>query len=566
MRETSSRFVATASCRALLGAAALLLLLAPAAPGRALPKKVTGRLIPGAYTRIADPKLAHGGVHVRYFLKPATGRWRVIAEVLQGAAVIRTLSDSVVHGSASAIKLFWDGKNGGGAFVDPGDYTIRIRAPESGSAPLLYPVNIVRLGITEIEARPNGGTNEWQMVYFRKSTTYAFYATPAIHEYLSVKDTGEVSDLDLNDGSPRPAVPVHTATHEPVMEGANYDDDEYNYPLCYLVNTQPVLELTFGAEGTSALTAAPVPAGYPVSGYEIRVQGEDSEGAWTGTTTSITPGGTALLTGPALPSEAMRTDVGVTWRWQYRATGAAEWLDVSGSFTTAHRFYTIVNAPQFASGASGTQYSGPWVEVAEYLNSWRIGLVKRAVDQATTNQVMVLGIFGQQGGLPTAIEGVMYDCPIVGGDGGATHYYSFGTVTMDLSALLNAHAKGKYVNCSDCAGLSSSMIAMLGVVNVKMVMLGYMNLKAIWGIGCPGYTLNLWGGSHAFSYHHIITRDNATHVSDACMWVDEDGSPTTLPGTPGYNHDRLWTGTSGYMYLAASNNVTKTVEVLPKLK
>ncbi|MBI4879369.1 MAG: hypothetical protein HY812_06870 [Planctomycetes bacterium] len=566
MRETSRRFLGTASCRALLGAAALLPFLASPGLGQALPKKVTGRLIQGASTRIADPKLAHGGVHLRYFLKPASGRWRVIAEVLQGAAVIRTLNDSVVHGSTSAIKLFWDGRNGTGVFVDPGDYTVRISAPDSGSGPLLYPVTIVRLGITEIEARPNGGTNEWQMVYFRKATTYAFYATPAIHEYLSIKDTGEVSDLDLNDGSPRPAVPVHAATHEPVMEGANYEDDEYNYPLCYLINTQPILELTFGAEGTSAATGTAVPAGYPVPGYEIRARGEDGDGAWTSTVTSIAPGSRAEFTGPALPNEAMRSDVDVTWRWQYRATGAAEWLAVPGSFATAHRFYTIVAAPQFASGASGTQYSGPWVEVAEYLNTWRIGLVKRALNQATTNEVMVLGIFGQQGALPTAIEGVCYDCPIMGGDGGATHYYSFGTTTMDLSALLNNHAKGKYVNCSDCAGTSSVMIAMVGVTNVKMVMLGYMNLKAIWGIGCPGYTLNLWGSSHAFSYHHIITRDNATHVSDACMCVDEDGSPTTLPGTPGYNCDRIWTGTSGYMYLAASNNVSKTVETLPKLK
>ena len=88
----------------------------------------------------------------------------------------------------------------------------------------------------------------------------------------------------------------------------------------------------------------------------------------------------------------------------------------------------------------------------------------------------------------------------------------------------------------------------------------------IWGIGCPDYTLNLWGSGHSFSYHHIMTRDQAVHVSDACMWLDEDGDPDSLPGRPGYNHDRPWDGfTSGYNQLSSTNNVTKTLNPLPEI-
>ena len=99
-----------------------------------------------------------------------------------------------------------------------------------------------------------------------------------------------------------------------------------------------------------------------------------------------------------------------------------------------------------------------------------------------------------------------------------------------------------------------------------MLRLGKMYLRAIWGIGCPDYTLNLWGGgSHGFSYHHIMTRDLGEHVSDACMWLDEDGNPDALPGTPGYNHDRPWLGPLGYDSLSSTNTVTKTLDPLPEI-
>jgi hypothetical protein len=39
-----------------------------------------------------------------------------------------------------------------------------------------------------------------------------------------------------------------------------------------------------------------------------------------------------------------------------------------------------------------------------------------------------------------------------------------------------------------------------------------------------------------------------------------------VPGIPGWNHHRLWAGVGGYDDLAASNNVTKTLENLPGLK
>jgi hypothetical protein len=108
---------------------------------------------------------------------------------------------------------------------------------------------------------------------------------------------------------------------------------------------------------------------------------------------------------------------------------------------------------------------------------------------------------------------------------------------------------------------------MLGIQNVQMERLGSMVLRAIWGIGTPDYTLDLWnnggGSGHGFSYHHIITRDAGVDISDACLWVDEDGHPNRLPGTPGFNNDRDW---NNYESLLAKASVTWSLDVTPKLK
>ena len=110
------------------------------------------------------------------------------------------------------------------------------------------------------------------------------------------------------------------------------------------------------------------------------------------------------------------------------------------------------------------------------------------------------------------------------------------------------------------------MLAMLGVDNMHMFHVGSMSLKAIWGIGTDDYTVDLWGsGNHSFSYHHIITRDDGIHVSDSCMWLDEDGNPGSLPGTPGQSFDRPWSGTNGYNDLSCFNNPSTYVDPLPFL-
>jgi len=476
---------------------------------------------------------------------------------------VQSLWTGTLVGGTAPTNVSWDGRDAGGQYVPTGAYTLSI-APLTGGGGLALPIAVVRLGVTEIEFQDSVGNDEWQMVYFKKGTTDGlFYATPAIHEYFNTKNPGQVSDLDLDDGNPRPPVAVHALTDVPVMDGSDYEVERYNYPVAYIKGATTRLEVTLGNGGTTA-TGLPMSSGYPVAGYDIRLKATFSGGS-TATTGALSPGGAAVLNGPAVPSDVGRYGLGVTWSWQYATAGGSNWADVQGSVQTAHRVYTLHSAPKFKAGASGTQYTGPWVETSDHFANWKSTLGLPTSTDAGVVQTFVKGFFGQNSGIATSIEGVIYDAYPLGGDGGATHYFqSFGEV-MDLSALLNNHAKGIYVNCTDNMGAATTMLSMLGLANVRPLRLGPMTLKAIWGIGAPSYTTALWGSSHGFSYHHIVTRTNGVDVIDTCMQLDEDGTPTSTPGIPGWNSDRLWAGAGGYNDLSAYNPVTKTLENLPGL-
>jgi hypothetical protein len=523
-----------------------------------------GSLVSDGHTRIADPKLAGGGATATFHLATPGVSFAAKADVVGPLGTLKTVWTGTLTGGAAPTTVAWDGTDAAGKYVPTGSYTLRV-GPAAGSGPhLTLPISVVRLGVTEIEFQDSGADDEWQMVYFKKGTTDGvFFATPAVHEYLNTKSPGQVSDLDRDDGSPRPPVPVHTQTDVPVMDGSEYELERYNYPASYIRGASPRLELTLGNGGTTA-TGLPMSAGYPVAGLDLRLVA-DFGGGLTDVTGPVSPGGTAVVDAPALSPEVGRYSLSVTYRWQYKATGAASWSDVLGSASTSHRIYTLLSAPKFVAGASGTQYAGPWVEVAEDFATWKSGLGLGTATDSGVVQTFVKGFFGQVPGVPTSIEGMIYDAYPLGGDGGATHYFQSFPAAMDLSALLNAHAKGTYMNCTDCMGATTTMLSMLGVANVQPLRLGPMTLKAIWGIGSPGYTTALWGTSHSFSYHHIVTRSAGVDVIDTCMQLDEDGTPGATPGIPGWITDRPWAGAGGYNDLSAYNPVTKSLETLPGL-
>ncbi len=453
-------------------------------------------------------------------------------------------------------------------FVDPGDYEVRFDAVRgAATVSTRRPLHVVRLGITEIAALPAGPNSEWPMVYFKRGTLAGtqFWATPAIHEYYNVADTGEVSELDRNDGSARTAPAVHAGTASPAMEGTNYEDDSYNYPLCYLGGVAPRFAVRFGATMTGRSGQA-LGVKYPIPGVLIRCRLNSSLGPWTSFHQAIAPGLPEVFYGPTLPPGFTRLDATMVWTFEASGDGSLTWQPILGSVTTRHRFCVVPGIPRFG-GVGPVQYSGPWVEVADYAWQWKSALSIDTTSGAGLAEAIVKGFGGQVGPITTAIEGVRYDTSILGGDGGASHYYY--SHEVQLSRLLDNHVNGVFVNCSDCASASSAMMGMLGLQGVQMQRLGSMTLRAIRGIGAPSYTLALWGPgySHGFSYHNIVTRSAGTTVCDPCLWVDEDGNPNALPGTPGFNSDRPWSGSpTSYQSLVATGAISFVLEPLTTLQ
>lgn len=542
---------------------ALVLLVGACATVRSKPfdPRVPGFWDAGT-TRIVDPKLDGGEARIAFRAGPVGQPLDVRVRVLQGTRVIREVWAGGVTGGDPATRLTWDGRDRAGAPVDTGEYTVELAEARRRVPTLSLPLHVVRLGIIELAGRASGN-DEWQMVYFKKGAQPAFFATPAIHEYRNTARPGDLSDLDLDDGTPRPPVPVHVGTDSPVLSGGLYATTGYNYPLAYRCRATPLLEARFGASATSS-SGAPMGVGWPVPGHRIRVR-VSRGGIELDHSGTIQPGAVALLDGPRMPRAITRIDDDLVWSWQYCVNGTGVWVDIPGSTTIPMRFYTTRSAPKFAAGASGTQYAGPWVEVADHWYTWSQQL---GIDTDTTAgciEAHVRGFFGNHGGLGSAIEGMLYDTYTMGGDGGATHYVVGGS--MGLSALLDGHAHGIFFNCTDNMGATTTMLSMMGIASVRPVRLGSMSLRALWGIGATAYTTALWGSAygHQFGYHHVVTRDEGMSIIDTCMQLDVDGDADATPGTPGWNVDRPWSGPLGYDALSSTNSVTKTLEALPAL-
>lgn len=527
---------------------------------------------------VIDPKLPSAWVPIAVTVHGAGGDVRVDVRLVQQGTELAQLVADVVPNTKQRYEYLWNGRlpaaSGATApYPAPGSYELAFEVTDTVNGvarSTTLPLNVVRLGITEITALPSAANTEWQMVYFKRgtSTIPTFYATPSAHEYRNVGDTGEISDLDKNDGSPRPAAPLHTGTASPPMEGSAYEDDRYNFPLCYRAGSPPVLRARFGTTCVNA-NGAVGSTKLPIAGVQLRCVVDSSLGAFRSDADAITPvdpGRTATFVGPALPAAAGATDVAIFWSFEYSSDGRT-WAPVPGRLRTDHRIYTVLDTPRFGS-TTGVQHSGPWVEVMANLENWRRALDVDTSTPAGVAEVLTKGFGGQVPGIPQAIENVRYDTLILGGDGGASHYY-YASHAVQLARLLDGATNGWFVNCSDCASGLSAMMGMAGLQGVQMQRLGPMTLRAIRGIGAPSYTLALWGTTygHSFSYHHILTRFAGTKVCDACLWVDEDGNPNALPGTPGFNVDRPWNGTPiGYETLVATGPITYILQPLPTLQ
>ena len=509
---------------------------------------VTFSLLAGSsQDEIFDPKLGGAGNAEFTYILGGSASTTVIIEVKQGVSTVRTLFNGQQTGQPTPYSIQWDGKNSSNQFVDPGAYTIHIEAQAKTNVVLDIPVNIVRLGISEISAIDNSSNNEFPMVYYMRGASQTFTQTPGTGEFRMTASPSETSDLDLDTGTARTSPAVYTNLASYPMNGAVIESYKYNLPICYIRGSIPRFDVTLGDTATSNLPGnAQITCGYPVAGYSIRTFCKSGASDYmTNTDTDNSPGETLSFTGTSALSTYVEKDTqNLAWSWQWQKNGSLTWNDVSGAFSTNHTIYTIYDTPWFPS--SGTRYS-PWVRVVDDVCRWC-----QTYSGGTANTEADLHV--------AIVHGFLLDGGTNGGGdyyydragGGATHY---GGAFTNLSGFYRK-TNGRAINCRDCAYLTNVQYNMVGCTNVVVIHLGGgMNpLYALQGIGwyptwcdndpATGASQKIFNtfNQHGFGWHEVCSTSTVGDpILDACMNLDEDGTPYSAPpGTSAWNDSRTW--------------------------
>lgn len=211
-----------------------------------------------------------------------------------------------------------------------------------------------------------------------------------------------------------------------------------------------------------------------------------------------------------------------TWHWQWRKNKKDKWKHFA---TTRHRIYSILATPtapwqQTPFNPANTEVL--WTDVLDYACWWAFGA--KSADKAAgliTRHVYDLG--------PAVIT---YDCP----GGGSTHYAWPGfNCTAFIDRLRGGVGNGYYLNCTDCATITSTFANAIGCDLWQSRMSGAVSfaLNELLAIGS-----NVWQtacGFGSFNYHEVAWEGACTSnedVFDACLQVDGDADPTTPPHTP----------------------------------
>ncbi len=479
--------------------------------------------------KVYDPKLAAGvSMDVEYRVDPGHHSYDVTVRILDGTATeVRRLVDGQSTPGGKGYTVTWDGKDNSGNYVDPGDYDVLIEAvyqtlPAFSSQET---VHIVRLGVAGIEFVSNGaGSAEYQLMYHvRNSTPGTYYAIPDARAQWAIgPDSGDVADLDTDNGQPRSLPVLWTALNSPPQDGtdtAGVEDDNYNLPSCYERGARPKLQVSLGSNAASDVTPnTPLGCNYPVTGYPIRIVISEANPETAGANEGISPGGTVnFVAKTALSNAVQKNTLGYTFSFEYQ-DGLA-WVDIPGSISTTHTVYTIFDKPMLTDSATPVAPYLPWVKVVDIAVAWIDG-------PATEN-----GVCGTIVEQVNTFFGIQYDTNV-----GACHYTTGGLTshTMEMSDFIDDYDASTFttVNCSDCACLVSTFANTIGVDH-KYQILGYSTgsipLNYMIPIGHAAWVIPFSG---AFSYHAVPTKDEADTISDACCTLDNDSNPSSSPFTP----------------------------------
>lgn len=239
----------------------------------------------------------------------------------------------------------------------------------------------------------------------------------------------------------------------------------------------------------------------------------------------------------------------VNWLWQYRTGPTQPWTNVE---VTHHRIYAaldLATAPWTPVPLDPTGAGLPWSEALEVACTWAAGALTRDdVARRITEGVWAMG-----GGR------LEYGCPIGAMEMYANTPLGIFNCTAFLDRVHGGVGNGRFVNCTDCASMVTTLTNVLGC-DLWQARMGMYNpsfmTEPIRAIGSSAWQ-SPCGWNLGFSYHEVAWAGACTFaepVWDACLQVDGGTWPLgpvipLLPvrmrfGLPGQRHyrDRLAAG------------------------
>ncbi len=142
----------------------------------------------------------------------------------------------------------------------------------------------------------------------------------------------------------------------------------------------------------------------------------------------------------------------VAWRWQWRAQAGEPWTDFA---LTQHEVFTTLlppTAPWTGAPFIDANQALPWADVLAIACRWAAG-AQTPTDAATLITAQLFALGGSR---------FEYGCPLFGREMYTNSLLAVFDCSAFVERVLGGEGNGRYVNCTDCACIVSTLANVLG--------------------------------------------------------------------------------------------------------
>jgi hypothetical protein len=404
----------------------------------------------------------------------------------------------------------WDGRDDAGVAFDTGTATARLTVdcPDGRIGGATGAVSVIRLGIAEVDLISADDEEGNVGLAFHKQSLFENLVSPVGErpEYRQTNAGALSSNLDFDDGSPRPAVPLWADPDiPPWVDG---EAERHNVPTGFIARTGMSARVQMGAAAVSEARQVAIGSWGPNANEvpQVRLVANG-----TPTDDLMGPGGMTTVNLEAAPSTMGRHIQTVTWEWEAQLDDG-EWAAIPGGFETDHAFYILSGEPALLDGTPyGKAPPIPWIGVLENTAGIMEGV------SANTNDVL------------TALRNHLFAHDYIVYDPGTGAYTDFegpymywDNITAQLTPFLDRGA-GLSLYCHSMSCMLSALAGNHGVQAEQLVLGVYFDTNYTRAAGTDSW--QRW----SFNSHSVVSPDDGGTIWDSSIALDGDDDPYNNP-------------------------------------